>query len=55
MYFIMREIMCEIMNIVTRYFDKRCVVIIHWNEDEKDGEVFVGKREEREKRHYQIR
>ena len=49
MYFIMRKIMCEIMNEVTRYFDKRCVVIIHWNEDEKDGEVFIGKGERREK------
>ena len=37
------------MNIVTRYFDKRSVVIIHWNEDEKDGEVFIGKKEERVK------
>ena len=35
--------MCEIMNEVTRYFDKRCVVIFHWNEDEKEREAFIRK------------
>ena len=44
-YFIMRKIMCEIMNKVTRYFDKRCVVIFHWNEDEKEREAFIRKKE----------
>ena len=45
MYFIMRKIMCEIMNEVTRYFDKLCVVISHWNEDEKEREAFTRKKE----------
>ena len=37
--------MCEIMNEVTRYFDKLCVVIFHWNEDEKEREAFIRKKE----------
>ena len=44
-YFIMRKLICEIMNIVTKYFDKHCVVIFHWNEDEKEREAFIRKKE----------